>query len=244
MPSIEVCYSPALFPYITVQKPYIVVVVDILRATTSFCAAFQHGVKEIIPVATLEEAREYKRKGYLVAGERDGSTLPFADIGNSPASFMKGDFEGKTVVFTTTNGTVAMNLGVEAQEVVAGAFANLSTLASWLEMKGKEGNNLLILCAGWYNQFSLEDSVFAGCLAQRLIHTGVFSTGDDATNAAIDLWNTASPDLIDYIKKASHLNRLTALKVTNDLEYCFTLDTVQIIPILRDGRLAKKSNDQ
>lgn len=237
MVQIEVCFSPLLFPVKTIQHPYILVVADILRATTTMCTAFEYGVNKIIPVSSLDEARKYKALGYIIAGERDGNILDFADIGNSPAAFISGDYSGKSVVFTTTNGTVALNLSNQATEVVLGAFSNLSVLGKYLLQKAVNGMNVMILCSGWYQQFSLEDAVFAGALSEKLLSSGLFSENCDSVKAGIDLWQQARTNLHDYFRKASHLQRLISLGQAQDLEYCFTIDTVNVVPCLKDGVL-------
>jgi 2-phosphosulfolactate phosphatase len=235
MPNIEVCVSPLLYTARTINKPYILVVIDILRATTTICTALQQGVKEIVPVDKSEEARDYKQKGFLVAGERDGLVLDFADVGNSPASFLNRKYKGQTLVLTTTNGTVVLAQSTDASAIVIGSFSNISSLVSWLKVKGSKGNNILMLCSGWYNQLSLEDSLFAGCLSSKLIDNEIYTTNCDAAMACMDLWDIARKDPFAYIQKASHMNRLKGLKVTHDLEYCFTFDTATVVPVVDQG---------
>ncbi|MCX6273459.1 MAG: 2-phosphosulfolactate phosphatase [Bacteroidetes bacterium] len=237
IPTLEVCLSPALFPAILTEKPYVIVVTDILRATTAMCAAFENGVKEIIPVASLEEAREYKEKGFLVAAEREGSILDFADFGNSPFDYMREEVRGKTIVYSTTNGTMAITLSQDADSIVLGAFVNISAVFHWAIDQGKRGMNLLILCSGWKLQFSLEDSLFAGCLSEKLINSGVFKTDCDAAKACIDLWNTAGTDLAGYMEKAAHRKRLRNLGADDSLSYCLSMDLTHVVPGLRNGVL-------
>src|SRR5512133_2694845 len=105
MNTIEVCLSPALFKYITTTGDFIVVIIDVLRATTSFCAAFDSGVKTVIPVSGLDKLLEYKNNGFLTAAERDGNKVDFADFGNSPTVFLQSDLSGKELAYSTTNGT-------------------------------------------------------------------------------------------------------------------------------------------
>ncbi|HRS54372.1 MAG TPA: 2-phosphosulfolactate phosphatase, partial [Bacteroidales bacterium] len=98
---IQVCFSPALLSFFDVDNNTVILIIDVLRATTSICTAFQNNVKEIIPVATLEEAKEYKLKGFIVAAERDGIKADFADFGNSPFNFMNDDIKDQTLVYST-----------------------------------------------------------------------------------------------------------------------------------------------
>lgn len=145
MQKIETILTPALFPFRTMNDTHICVVNDILRATTSICTAISNGAKAIIPVRTIEQAKEYKDKGYLVAGERIEKTFPFADWGNSALEFTKERVCGNEIVHSTTNGTVAISIASEGnpQEIVIGAFCNLSCLSDYLVAKGKRRSNFL-----------------------------------------------------------------------------------------------------
>ena len=113
--SVEVCFSPGLFPDILTKDDFVVVLVDILRATTTICTAVANGVEAIIPVATHEEARRLKAKGFLVASEKDGVQVDFADFGNSAFSFTRDRIGGKTLVYCTTNGTRALKIAESAE---------------------------------------------------------------------------------------------------------------------------------
>ena len=92
------------------REPFITVVVDVLRATTAFCAAFEAGVELIVPVGNLEKLQRMKNAGYLTAAERDGKKINFADFGNSPVLFLKTDFRGRSLAYSTTNGTHAIEM--------------------------------------------------------------------------------------------------------------------------------------
>lgn len=232
---IEVCYSPALYPYYR-NDDAIVVVTDILRATTAICAAFENGVKNLIPVADLNEAREWKKKGYLVAAERDGVVLDFADFGNSPFNFHPGQVRGESIVYSTTNGTQAIRMASGAKHVAIGAFINQSALASWLT---EEDSDVLILCAGWKNRYNLEDTLFSGALSDILITTGRFYTECDATVAAMELWKIARMDLTGFIEKAAHRHRLKKLGLDDVMDYCHTPDSTCVVPVLKDNMLVE-----
>jgi 2-phosphosulfolactate phosphatase len=231
--TVEVCFSPRLYDHKLTNGTFTTVVVDILRATTSICAAFDHGVKEILPVSGLDEAREMKSKGYFVACERNGHVMDFADIGNSASDFIRDDLIGRKVVFSTTNGTKTINLARDAEEVLIGAFVNLHALADYL--LNKQGK-VVIFCAAWKNLFNLEDSVFAGALADLLLQGG-FATECDSTLGAIDLWHRAQKDLKKYLSKSSHRNRLKHLVTEEDFEYTVTLNSTEVIPVLRGDKL-------
>lgn len=128
-PGIEVCLTPHLFINRFINEKSIVVIVDILRATTSMITAFQFGVDKILPVAEIKKARDYKDKGWIVAAERNGVKLDFADFGNSPFEFMIGDIKGKSIIYSSTNGTQALEKASNEDVIALGAFINLKALA-------------------------------------------------------------------------------------------------------------------
>ena len=106
---IDTCFSPALYEP-ELHKSSVIVIIDILRASSAICTALANGAESIIPVAGADEAKDLKNKGYLVAAERDGFVLDFADFGNSPFNFTKEKVSGKTIVYSTTNGTGIIKL--------------------------------------------------------------------------------------------------------------------------------------
>ena len=133
---VEVCFTPG--EYANYKGRFeIVVVIDVLRATSAICAAFDNGIKSIIPVPTVEEALEYQKKGFLVGAERKGQIVEGFDFGNSPYSYMKEEFKGKEVVLSTTNGTKSIDVAKDADTVVIGSLLNLNVLCEWLEKHGK-----------------------------------------------------------------------------------------------------------
>ena len=131
MNRIEVCFSPGEY-HLYEADFQLVVVLDVLRATSAICTAMEHGVKEIIPVATLEEARTLQAQGLLAAAERGGQIVDGFDLGNSPYSYMKPEMKDQTVVLTTTNGTKAINMAKGKDTVVIGSLNNLDALCAWL----------------------------------------------------------------------------------------------------------------
>ena len=230
---VEVCFTPAVFDCF--QNPEaVVVVVDVLRATSAICAAFMNGVDKIIPIGTVEEAREFKNKGYLLAAERDGIVLDFADFGNSPYNFTPERVKGKTIVYSTTNGTQAIQLASSCHKVVIGAFLNLSALSNWLVNQNRD---IVILCAGWKNRFSLEDTVLAGAIAKKVLDHAGFYTTCDSTLASLDLWSLAKPDILGYIDKAAQQSRLRKNGLDDVIGYCHTPDLTNIIPLYSNGAL-------
>jgi 2-phosphosulfolactate phosphatase len=231
--NIEVCFSPALFPGFR-NPEALAVITDILRATSAIVTAFENGVERIIPVGTLEEARAYKEKGYMVAAERDGIVRDFADFGNSPFNFSRERIMGRQIVYSTTNGTQAIHVASECHQVLIGAYLNFTAV---YELLNKQDRDVIILCAGWKNKFNLEDSLYAGALARQLLSTGNYRTICDSTLASIDLWEQARTDLMGYIEKVAQRERLRKNKLDDVIEYCHTFDVTRAIPVLNGDHL-------
>jgi len=238
MNKIEVCLTPALFDYHKNENA-IAVVVDVLRATTSICSAFKNGVKTLIPVGTEEEAKEMKEKGYVVAAERNGVKLDFADFGNSPENFSAEAVGGKEVAYSTTNGTKTIMLANYCSDVVIGAFSNLAALSEWLIQQNKD---VVVVCAGWKNRFNIEDSVFAGALTDYLLSSGEFETICDAAKSTKFMWENSKSDLLGFINTAAQKQRLKKNNLDYSIPFCVTLDTTTVIPILQNDRLVEVSS--
>ncbi len=232
---IEVCFTPGEYAYYK-DEFEIVVVIDVLRATSAICAAFDNGIESIIPVPTVEEAWEYKQKGYLAGAERKGQIVEGFDFGNSPFSYMKEEFRGKEVVLTTTNGTKSLDVAKDAEIVVVGSFLNLTALSKWLYEQDK---NVLCLCSGWQDKFNLEDTICAGAISDYLISTGYYTAIEDSSIAAKYLFLSAKDNYFGYLKSSSHRRRLKNLHLNEDIKYCLTPDQTDVIPILKDGKLVK-----
>lgn len=231
--NLNVCLSPALLPY-TELKDSIVVVIDIFRATTSICYGIANGAKAIIPVSTVQECLSYKDQGYALAAERNGQVVEGFDFGNSPFSYTEQQVKDKTIVLTTTNGTKALKDSLEAHQIVVGSFLNLTALCNWLKMQSKD---IVLLCAGWKNQFCLEDTLFAGAVVEQLKEEK-FQL-DDSAMAAEDLFKLAKVDLPVYLSKSSHGERLKGLNIEKDIQFCLQIDVIDTIPILKGEEIVQ-----
>jgi 2-phosphosulfolactate phosphatase len=233
-PVVEVCFSPALLKEFSNREKHNVVVVDILRATTAMCTAFGYGVSSVIPVDNEEQALAMKKKGWLVAGEKDGIRLSFADFGNSPLEFRNPLTRGKDIVYCTTNGTRAIHLGKEYGKVVIASFVNLEAVCGWLKLDGKD---VIILCAGWKNEFSVEDAVFAGAMADLLVNAHGFLPASDSTIASMMMWDHSAADLMKTVSISSHFMRLLGIESRTGLKYCFYPEKFHVIPVLEGDRI-------
>ena len=194
-----------------------------------------HGVAEIKPVATLEECSALKEKGYYTAAECEGQKVDGFDIGNSPFSYMEDRFKGEKIATTTTNGTLAITKSLEADEVVVGSFLNLTSVAKHLKSQNK---GVVIHCAGWKGNYSLEDTLFAGALYEAL--QPEFESDSDATHSAHTLYQAAKNKLLETVLESSHAKRLEKHNIRQDIVFCVKQDVYDVLPILKDGSLVKK----
>lgn len=236
---LEACFTPYLYPVYRDDES-IVVIIDIFRATSAICTAFEHGAEKIIPVASVKEAQEWKAKGYLTGAERDAIPLPGFDFGNSPFSYMGDAVKGKTIVITTTNGTQAIEAARDAYKVVIGSFLNITALCNWL---CSEKRNILLLCSGWKNKFNLEDALFAGAMTESLTALSEEFKLGDACLALKYLYQQAHKEPHIFLSRSSHKERLARLNLKKDIKYCLTMDQTTVIPVLKNGELIKLEHD-
>ena len=221
MNSIEVCFSPELIHLHEVEGK-IVVVVDIFRATSTMVAALASGVTEILPLADLEACRAMQVEGFLIGGERNGLTAPGFEMGNSPVAYLSGEYEGRRLAMTTTNGTQAIEKSKGAAEILIGAFPNLQATVSYIQGRGLD---VLVHCAGWKGRFNLEDSLYAGALVKSLEST--HQSDEDGALAMKSLFEREGHQLKSYLSKASHAKRLQNHGIESDIDFCLTLDLYQ-----------------
>ena len=238
-PSLYTCLSPALLHLYEVNNS-IVVIIDILRATSTIAAALKNGAKCVIPVDNVSRCIELgKQIDGITAGERDGKVAEGLVYGNSPFEYPKEFIENKTLVLTTTNGTrlLQMALDKSAQEIITGAFSNLSAVCEHLiEMK----QNVILGCAAWKDRVNMEDTLFAGAVIQRVREH--FSINCDSSHIAETLYKKAEKNIFDFMKKneASHYHRLMGFGLEKDIRYCLTPDLANVLPVYRDGKLIVK----
>ena len=233
MRNIDICLTPELLHLYEI-KDRVVVVVDILRATSCMTTAIAHGVEKIIPVATLEECKNYQNQGLLAAAERDAKKAEGFDLDNSPFSYMQEYLRGKTIAMTTTNGTLAITKSKEAVAIIVGSFLNKTAIINYLR---SQPNHVLVLCAGWKGKVNLEDTLFAGALVDEL--KDEFKIEDDATLGAHTIYSCAKFNMLKSMASSSHVRRLHRLNLAKDIEFCIREDEYDVIPILRGNALEK-----
>lgn len=233
--NIEVCHTPQAYSLFHKENA-IVVVIDVFRATSAIVTAFYNGVSKMVPVATVDEAREYQRNGYMAAAERDGEVIEGFELGNSPFGYMNNKVKGKIIAISTTNGTQAIEASRKASKILIGSFLNLDILCEYLVAQKKD---VVLLCAGWKNKFNLEDTVFAGAVVEKLTVEGSYQVDCDSAIAAKHLYNMAKNNLFDFLSDSSHRKRLAKLDLERDIKYCLTPNQCPVIPVMEGKYLVK-----
>lgn len=229
---IEVSLTPALYPYRTLTAQHVTVAIDVLRATTAVCAAFQAGCEAIVPLDTLDGIHDYRNYGYSIAAERNGAKVGDAEYGNSPTEYLKHDMHGVRLAYSTTNGTVSIIRSADADLSLVGSFANLSALVARLHAVAMD---TVILCSGWKNDFCLEDTLVAGAIIERMGDAA--EPHGDAARMALAMWQTARENPFEYCRVASHVQRLERMGAADDIRFAFRQDTCPVVPVFKNGKL-------
>ncbi|MEA3296925.1 MAG: 2-phosphosulfolactate phosphatase [candidate division Zixibacteria bacterium] len=222
----------------------IVVVIDVLRCTTSICAALTAGAKGVIPVAGPGEAGDMWAKigsdNAVLAGERNGVKIENFQLGNSPSEFTPESVGGKYVVMTTTNGTAAFVMAGNRSTVLSCSLVNISQVA---ERVVREGRDVAIICAGQKGQFSIEDTICGGMLI-HLSGAGQekeISLNDAASLASL-LYDRNKTDIKGTISQGEHGRFLASIGFAGDLETAASIDAIPVLPVMKEGRLVPDNN--
>lgn len=235
-PTITTSLSPALLNLYDVSSS-IVVIIDVLRATSTIASALYNGAKSIIPVDSVAECIKLgKQMEVITAGERDGKIAEGLAYGNSPLQYTPDFIKGKTLVLTTTNGTKLLHMALSdgAQAVLTASFCNISSVCDYLI---KQNKNIVLACAGWKDRINIEDTLLAGAIVNRV--KGKFFQNCDACQISEAMYLLARKDLFNFMKEkdASHYHRLMGFDLEEDIRFCLTEDNANVLCIYDGGRL-------
>ncbi|MDH3252639.1 MAG: 2-phosphosulfolactate phosphatase [Ignavibacteria bacterium] len=214
-----------------------VVIIDVLRSSTTIATSLRNGAKEIIPVASVERAVKVSGNLFgdaiLRGGERNGRMIDGFNLGNSPAEYTEEKVKGKGIIFSTTNGTLAIERARFARALVVCGFVNISTVAAFLRTQGRD---FVILCSGRNGMFSLEDTVCAGMLLRRMMdnHDVEIELSDGAL-AAVHLHKSLGKNIMKLLRASEHGRYLIQIGFEDDLSLCAGVDTVPVLPRLVGG---------
>jgi 2-phosphosulfolactate phosphatase len=236
---IEVLFTPAEITEAAV-KGKTVAVIDVLRACTTIAFALSRGCSSIIPVASVEAATglaaSLDKKVTLLGGEREGKRIDGFDLGNSPAEYTAEIVKRKTLVLATTNGTRAMSMSEGAKEILITSFVNMGSVVN--HAAGLDEEDFTIVCAGKNNRFALEDAVCAGMVIDRLC-TDREAELNDSAHAARGLYRQYEDSIAALLKECEHGKYLEGLGFGGDLQICSRVDSLRILPLVKQGRIGK-----
>jgi 2-phosphosulfolactate phosphatase len=229
-------------PHPNLLSDRVVVVMDILRATSVIVHAISQGASEIIPLATVEEAfrmaKAFPRGFVMLGGERENREIPGFDLGNSPREYIEQRVKGKKLVLTTTNGTRAFHAVSSGKEILAGSFLNIGAIA---QRCVESNRDVFIFPSGDKGNFSLEDTLCGGMLIdliRRREKKEIFLT--DASSCAQILYQRFKDNLLEAFHLSHHGKELMDRGFKDDLAYCAQIDVTPVVPIFREGVIRAK----
>lgn len=221
----------------------VVAVVDVLRASTTIAVALANGARNIIPFESSEEvvsrSKSFARGEVCLAGERKMLAIPGFDFGNSPGEFTPEAVGGKTVLLSTTNGTVALVAVQGARDVIVGSYVNFSAVLALLRTAARAGTDVTIVCAGRERQFSLEDAACAGRYVRHLIRRRGDAALNDAAHAALQVERGYGDDVERLFAESAHGRALREAGFADDLQLCGAIDSYPVIPVYQDRQITK-----
>ncbi|MEB3173713.1 MAG: 2-phosphosulfolactate phosphatase family protein [Cyanobacteriota bacterium] len=234
-------HTPELTP--PDSLPDCAVVIDVLRATSTIATALNNGAEAVQAFSSLTELMTHSEAWpetlRLRAGERGGAKVEGYDLGNSPLDCNPELMAGKRFFLSTTNGTRALQRVEAAPQVATAALLNRRAVTEFLALT--QPQTLWLLGSGWEGGYSLEDTVCAGAVAELLAESCSYQIGNDEVIAARALFRQWQGDLLELLKQASHGRRLLGLNGDADIEYCASLDILNLVPIQKSpGVLIKK----
>lgn len=208
------------------------VVVDTLRATSVIITAISHGAKSVVPMTSVEEALETKKKleNVVLGGERKARLIDGFDLSNSPKEYTASAVAEKNVVLTTTNGTKAIARSSSATRIFIGALRNARAVA---EAAVAEERDAVIVNAGTGGEFSMDDFITAGAIIAHMLELKPAELTDVAKTALI-IYETHR-DLRSYIQEAHHYGVLEELGLSEDLDFCLQESVEDIVPEYKNG---------
>jgi len=213
-----------------------VVVIDVLRASTSIITALKNGAREVIPVASVENAVKVSGSLFgdvvLRCGEREGKIIPGFNLGNSPLEYSPDAVANKSLIFTSTNGSLAMVKAKFARRIVVAAFVNMSKVVEYLKELNED---FVIVCAGKEHHFCIEDVVCGGMIIDELEKNKLEMELTDSVQAAHVLYKSSKRSLHKMLRNSDHGKYLTSIGFEKDLKICAEVDSVPILPMLDKG---------
>ncbi len=219
----------------------VVVVIDVLRASTTIVQALASGARAVMPLADVDDvlnvASRYGRSEVLLAGERRALPIAGFDVGNSPAGMTSARVQHKTVLFTTTNGTAALLATHGARHVYVAGFTNMTATLSVVAAHVAKGMDVLLVCAGQDRRVALEDAACAGVLLKELLRKKRTVTLGDAALLARQLGTRYGSDVSRIARDAAHARTLLDAGFAADVDHCLARDHTDVVATYADRQV-------
>lgn len=225
----------------------VVVVIDVLRAATTVATALANGARAVIPFDSVDElstfAKQYERGEIRLAGERKMLRIPGFDLGNSPAEYTPDAIKGRTILYSTTNGTVALLATTGARLCFFGAFVNCAATVAAVRSATKNGGDVLVLCAGHEKRVTLEDITCAGRMARGIARGRTSVVWGDGARAAALIERRFVSDMSRLESEATHARSLSAAGFGADVQTCFAVDSQPLVVAFHERQLRRHDDD-
>ena len=222
----------------------LIVMIDVLRASTTICVALHNGARELIPTDSLDKAVSIysglSRSSRFIGGERGGVKPSGFDAGNSPLEYTSEKVGERTVIFTTTNGTRIFQKAKLAKCRIVAGFVNVAAVNDFIisRIANDDIDNVCIFCAGNSGRFSYEDTLCAGKIISDLANRSNFELSDSSI-ASKDLYEMHKNSMNEFIKKCEHGNKLIELGFENDIDIALSCDTYPVVPVVSGSSIKK-----
>lgn len=229
MRSVDVCLTHQDFDNYD-HKGKIVVVIDVLRATSTINTLLFLGANHVKPVGSLEECKVLKEDDYIIMAERMGKKVEGFDYGNSPTKLKEENIKGKKIAIATSNGSKAIIKSEGSKRTILCSFLNIESVVNLIK---KSESDVILLCSGWLGKTNLEDTLCAGGIVSGLDN---FEIESDTALMAKALHNNTD-DILETMKLSSHAKRLSGYDNKVDIEFCSMVNTQPIVPILNGNQI-------
>jgi len=215
------------------------VMIDALRASSTIITAISNGCDRIVPTSEANEAAAIKKiseGNVLLCGEIGGLKVGGFDLGNSPLEYTQEMVEDKVLIYSTSNGSVAVKGMADAEDVLIATFINATSAA---EKAYSFERDVLLICAGTSGVFSTDDVMAMGCIINRMLQIDDSIEIDDLGRMALKLYEDSRMDIMSSLEGSSHYEFLKGLQLFDDLEYCTREDVFDVVPVYKEGVIVK-----
>ncbi|MEI8135059.1 MAG: 2-phosphosulfolactate phosphatase [bacterium] len=241
---VQVYFSPNSLDEIDLRDKTIVVI-DVLRASTTITFAMNAGAREVIPVSSVDQAMKIVGNLFstltMLCGERGGKRIEGFKLGNSPSEYTPEVVSGKSLILTTTNGAVALTKAKYAHHCFVGSFVNLSAVVTTLlALPDLDKTGLTLICSGREGDFSLEDAVCAGMMLSKLSEAMPNIDLTDSARTVLAIYKEYGNDILGTLQSSDHGKYLTSIGFANDILTASELDRVPIVPVMEQTIIKKK----